>query len=108
MLANTIEGITIERFEPKDRSNLKLAVNNIYVKNFSPEMTDEDLKSLFSKYGDITSMTRAVMKDKDGVEKPFAFICYHKEGELTYGPTCALNAVNDLHDKEINNYKVYV
>lgn len=108
MLANSIEGITIERFEPKDRSNLKLAVNNIYVKNFSPEMTDEDLKALFSKYGDITSMTRAVMKDKDGVEKPFAFICYHKEGDLTYGPTCALNAVNDLHDKDINNYKVYV
>ena len=108
MQANIIEGITIERFEPKDRSSLRLAVNNIYVKNFSPDMTEEDLKALFSKHGDITSMTRAVMKDKDGVEKPLAFICYHKEGDLTYGPTCALNAVTDLHEKEIDGFKIYV
>ena len=71
-------------------------------------MSEEVLKELFSKYGDITSMTRAVMKDKDGVEKPFAFICYHKEGDLAYGPTCALKAVTDLHEKEIDNFKIYV
>ena len=71
-------------------------------------MTEEDLKALFSKYGDITSMIRAVVKDKDGVEKLIAFICYNKEGDIAYGPTCALNAVNDLHDKEIDGFKIYV
>ena len=71
-------------------------------------MSEEVLKELFSKYGDITSMVRAVKKDKEGIEKPFAFICYHKEGDLNYGPTCALNAVNELHDKELNGFKIYV
>ena len=71
-------------------------------------MSEEVLKELFSKYGDITSMARAVKKDKEGIEKPFAFICYHKEEDPTYGPTCALNAVNELHDKELNGFKIYV
>jgi len=45
---------------------------------------------------------------KDGIEKPFAFICYEREGDRNYGPECAMNAVNDLHDKEIDGFKVYV
>jgi polyadenylate-binding protein len=46
--------------------------------------------------------------DKNGNEKPFAFICFDKVDDKSYGPKCADNAVTELHDKEIEGHKLYV
>ena len=55
--AGITKGIVIIKYQPKDPNKVRLGVNNIFVKNFDPTMTEEGLKVLFSKYGDITSMT---------------------------------------------------
>lgn len=47
-------------------------------------------------------------KDKEGIEKPFAFVCFERPGQPTYGPECASRAVEDLHDKELDGFKIYV
>lgn len=55
--AGITNGIAIIKYQPRDPNKVRLGVNNIFVKNFDPNMTEEDLNTLFSKYGDITSMT---------------------------------------------------
>ena len=47
-------------------------------------------------------------EDKDGNKKSFAFVCYDRQGEPQYGPQCAHNAVVDLHEKELDGFKIYV
>ena len=99
----------IERYVPKDPNQALKIYNNIYVKNFSPEWTDEKLMELFGKYGTIKSLVKQESPSKkDGEVRPFAFVCYEKEGDMSYGRTCANNAVADLHDQEIEGLKLYV
>ena len=99
----------IERYVPKDPNQALKKYNNIYVKNFSPEWTDEKLRELFGKYGTIKSLVKQESPSKkDGKVRPFAFVCYEKEGDMSYGNTCANNAVADLHDQEIEGLKLYV
>jgi polyadenylate-binding protein len=78
------------------------------VKNFNPDWSEENLKAIFSKYGDIKSLIVLKKKDKEGIEKPFAFVCFERPGEPAYGPECANRAVEDLHDKELDGFKIYV
>lgn len=46
---------------------------NLYVKNFLPETTEEDLRNLFSHYGEIESLKLFSQKDN---KSPFAFVCF--------------------------------
>lgn len=77
------------------------------MKNFNPSWTEKELYDLFSKYGDIKSVFIAKSKDKDGNEKPFAFVCFEKTGDPSYGPIAADNAVNDIHGKEVEGSVIY-
>lgn len=45
---------------------------------------------------------------KDGQMKPQAFICYNRVGDLVYGPSSALNAINDLDGKVVEGHVIYV
>jgi polyadenylate-binding protein len=93
----------------KERNDFKKVFNNIYVKNFPDSWTQEDVRGLFTKYGNIKSLAMMTKKDKEGLEKPFAFVCYDKEGDPSYGPSCATKAVEDLHGKEFEEgLKIYV
>ena len=47
-------------------------------------------------------------KDKEGNEKPFAFICYDRKDDKAYGPQCADNAVRELHEQVVDGHKLYV
>ncbi len=53
--------------------------NNLYVKNIPSDFTDDDLKKLFAKYGQITSAI--VSKDDKGQCKGFGFVCFANESE---------------------------
>ncbi len=46
---------------------------NLYVKNFSETTTEENLRDLFSPYGEIESLK--LFSQKDG-KQPYAFVCF--------------------------------
>ena len=47
---------------------------NVYVKNFSEDMTEDDLRKLFEPYGDIQSLK--IMCHEDGRSKCFGFVSF--------------------------------
>ena len=63
---------------------------NIYVKNIDDQITDEQFKDLFSKYGTITS-ARIMKDDQTGVSRGFGFVCYTSPEEASR----AINAMNN-------------
>ena len=77
---------------------------NLYVKGFDETVTEEDLKTLFSNYGEIESMRFFPGED---TRKPYAFICYK-------APDQATQAKNDLTQQTeqtakpliINHYEI--
>lgn len=66
---------------------------NVYVKNFSDDITDEELRDMFEKYGRITSYK--VMISDDGKNKGFGFVAYED-------PEAAERACDELNSKDIN------
>lgn len=63
------------------------AFNNLYVKNFPCEdFSDNDLRQIFEKYGEITSSI--VMRDENMKSKGFGFVCF-KEA------SCAIKALSE-------------
>jgi polyadenylate-binding protein len=57
---------------------------NLYVKNLSDEVTDDQLRAEFTPYGTITSAR--VMQDK-GKSKGFGFVCFSSHEEATRAVT---------------------
>lgn len=106
--AHAVDGMEIIRYQPKDPREARKVYNNVYVKNYPVDWTEANLRELFGKYGEIKSLHQMTKAGKDGAEKPFAFVCFDKENDRTYGPRCADAAVKDLHEKEIGEYKIYV
>ena len=90
------------KYQPKDHREARRIYNNIYVKDFNPKYDAEQLKAIFGKYGEIKSCVVMQKADKKGNIKPFAFICYERQGDPSYGPECADRAVLDRHLKEID------
>lgn len=45
-------------YKPKEKSEIKKAKNNIYVKNFPKSWDEAKLKEVFGKYGTIKSCFR--------------------------------------------------
>ncbi len=73
---------------------------NIYVGNLASEVNDEDLKNLFSGYGNIVSVK--VIKDMySGTSKGFGFV------ELS-NQTEAQKAINELNSKELKGKTIVV
>jgi polyadenylate-binding protein len=103
-----LNDLEIIKYQPKDHREARRIYNNIYVKDFDPSFNADQLKELFGKYGDIKSCVVMQKPDRNGQLKPFAFICYERQGESAYGPECADKAVNDLHGKSLNGYTFYV
>jgi polyadenylate-binding protein len=100
--------LKLEAFKMKERNDPTKVSNNIYVKNFNPNWTEEVIRSTFARYGEIKSIAIMSKADKEGNQKSFAFVCYDRAGEHTYGYACAQAAIVDLHDKELDGYKLYV
>ncbi|XP_019429821.1 PREDICTED: polyadenylate-binding protein 2-like isoform X2 [Lupinus angustifolius] len=85
----------------QDRDNFlnKTKFNNVYVKNLSDSMIDDDLKKFFGEYGTITSVV--VMRDGDGKSKCFGFVNFEN-------PDDAAKAVEALNGKKIDDKEWYV
>ena len=73
---------------------------NIYVGNLAADVTDEDLKDLFSEYGSITSVK--VIKDMyTGSSKGFGFV------ELSNNEK-AKTSITELNAKELKGKSIIV
>ncbi|CAG8728552.1 12221_t:CDS:2, partial [Acaulospora colombiana] len=78
---------------------IKAKFTNIYVKNLDPEVTEEEFRQIFMKYGKITSAV--ISTDEAGNSKGFGFVNYEDHEE-------AAHAVNELHDTELRGKKLFV
>jgi RNA recognition motif-containing protein len=66
---------------------------NIYVGNFSREVTEDDLRKAFEAFGQVTSVT--IIKDKfSGESRGFGFVEMPAKAE-------AQSAINGLNSKEL-------
>ena len=84
--------ITVEKYNKEIRKEPKF--NNLYVRGFSENITDDDLTALFSKFGELGSVK--VMKNEDGSSKKFGFVCYKE-------PEDAQKAVDEMHTKVLED-----
>ncbi|RWR98749.1 putative apoptosis-promoting RNA-binding protein TIA-1/TIAR-like protein, partial [Dinothrombium tinctorium] len=69
--------IIVSRFVPREERNKQKPFNNLYVKNFGEQISNEnDLRALFEKFGQITSVK--VPKDESGRSRGYGFVCFAK------------------------------
>lgn len=92
--------VYVGHFRPrKDREAEKASSwTNVYVKDLSLETTEETLKELFGRYGEVTSL--AIMTDADGKSKGFAFVNFDQHES-------ASKAVEEINGSEIDGKKIY-
>ncbi|EFH65105.1 hypothetical protein ARALYDRAFT_339396 [Arabidopsis lyrata subsp. lyrata] len=72
---------------------------NVYVKNLPKEITDDELKKTFGKYGDISSAV--VMKDQSGNSRSFGFVNFES-------PEAAAVAVEKMNGISLGEDVLYV
>lgn len=93
-------GHHISRKERQSKlDEMKSQFTNLYVKNLDPEMPQDEFERLFTQFGQITSAV--VQVDEEGKSKGFGFVNYESHEE-------AQQAVESLHDTEINGRKLFV
>jgi len=80
-------------------SNVKYQGMNLYVKNLDDSVTDAQFNETFAKYGTITSAR--IMREADGLNKGFGFVCYSTPEEAT-------RAVQELNGKMLNSKPIFV
>ena len=78
--------ITIERYQPPKNPESKVT-NNLYVKNFKPTLTEEELRKFFEPYGTLVSVAL-----REGKHGKIGFVCFEKQAD-------AVKAVSELHGK---------
>ncbi|PNS16406.1 hypothetical protein CAC42_140 [Sphaceloma murrayae] len=103
MLLNEKKVYVGHHVSKKDRINkfeeMKANFTNVYVKNIDPEATEDEFRTLFEKYGDITSASLA--HDESGKSRGFGFVNYINHED-------AAKAVDELNETEFKGQKLYV
>lgn len=89
--------VYVGRFIPRKEREKELGekaklFTNVYVKNFGEDLSEEQLRAMFEKYGKITSYK--IMSKDDGKSKGFGFVAFEN-------PEAAETAVEALNGKEI-------
>ncbi|KAF2841962.1 polyadenylate binding protein [Patellaria atrata CBS 101060] len=104
MLLNEKKVFVGHHIPKKDRMSkfeeMKANFTNIYVKNVDLEVTDDEFRELFEKYGPITSASLA-HDNETGKSRGFGFVNFVKHED-------AATAVDALHDKDFKGQKLYV
>ncbi|TNN83119.1 Polyadenylate-binding protein 4 [Liparis tanakae] len=96
--------VFVGRFKSRKEREAELGAKakeftNVYIKNFGDEMTDDQLKELFDKYGKTLSVK--VMIDPSGKSRGFGFISYEKHED-------ANQAVEEMNGMDLNGKSVFV
>jgi polyadenylate-binding protein len=83
--------VYVGKFESKKERNKQIESSwtNVYIKDLDPEVSDDELRRAFEKFGPVTS---AVIMRKDGeISKGFGFVNFEKHED-------AVKAVEALHN----------
>ncbi|EDN10223.1 polyadenylate-binding protein [Histoplasma mississippiense (nom. inval.)] len=104
MLLNEKKVFVGHHIAKKDRQSkfeeMKANFTNVYVKNLDTEVSNEEFRELFEKYGEITSAS--ISRDGEtGKSRGFGFFYFLKHES-------AAAAVEELNDKEYKGQKLYV
>lgn len=87
-----------DREKEKNRETLRYKQSkkrcNLYVKNFPPEWTEDQLKNFFEKYGETEKGGIRINKSPNN-NNVFAFVCFKS-------PESASNAKQHLHNQTVD------
>ena len=102
--SNTRDEILAVKWNPRDRTQVRNLFNNLYVKNYPEEWTDEQLTAMFLPYGNVGSL----IQFKKEALGSFAFVCFQGEdkNDHQYGPEHASKAIEALNGKDMGNGKI--
>lgn len=89
--------VFVGRFQPRmqrlrEMGDVTRKFTNVFVKNFGDDMTDDKLKEVFGKYGEITSV--AVMRGEDKKSKGYGFVAFET-------PEAAEACCNEMNDTDM-------
>jgi polyadenylate-binding protein len=90
--------VSVKEFVPsKERTTAQSKFTNVFVKNIPNTVSEQDFRTLCSKYGDITSV---LMRDPPGTfETRFAFVNFRTHEQ-------AVAAIDALNDVELESKKL--
>ncbi|XP_056446978.1 polyadenylate-binding protein 4 isoform X2 [Gadus chalcogrammus] len=96
--------VFVGRFKSRKEREAELGAKakeftNVYIKNFSDDMTDDQLKVLFDQHGRTLSVK--VMTDPSGKSRGFGFVSYEKHED-------ANRAVEEMNGTEVQGKTVFV
>jgi polyadenylate-binding protein len=104
MLLNEKKVFVGHHIPKKDRQSkfeeMKANFTNIYVKNIPVEVTDEEFRELFEKYGEVTSAQLA-RDQENGKSRGFGFVNFINHEH-------ASTAVDELNGKDFKGQDLYV
>lgn len=97
--------VFVGRFVPRKEREIELGekakrFTNVYIKNFNENMTEDDLKKMFEKFGIITSL-KLMKTEEDERNKGFGFVSF-EEAETAEAACAALNGT------EVSGKTIYV
>lgn len=87
----------IQRIERMNKQQFQ--GTNLYIKYLDSTIDDEELKEIFSPFGEITSAK--IMTDDNGQSRGFGFVCYSTVEEAHY-------AIQEMHQTELKGRTIYV
>ncbi|EAU35591.1 polyadenylate-binding protein [Aspergillus terreus NIH2624] len=103
MLLNDKKVFVGHHISKKDRQSkfeeMKANFTNVYIKNLDQEISEEEFRQMFEKFGEITSAT--LSRDQEGKSRGFGFVNYSTHDS-------AQAAVDEMNDKEVKGQKLYV
>ncbi|KAJ5601278.1 hypothetical protein N7510_010812 [Penicillium lagena] len=103
MLLNDKKVFVGHHISKKDRQSkfeeMKANFTNIYIKNLELEIGDDEFRTMFEAFGEITSAT--LSHDQEGKSRGFGFVNYstHESAQA---------AVEEMNEKDIKGQKLYV
>lgn len=104
MLLNEKKVYVGHHIPKKDRQSkfeeMKANFTNVYVKNISPEATEDHFRELFEKYGDVTSSSLA-RDNETGKSRGFGFVNFTTH-------EAAAKAVEELNGLDFHGQELYV
>ncbi|KAI1314570.1 Protein phosphatase PP2A regulatory subunit B [Mortierella claussenii] len=103
MLLNDKKVFVGHHISKKERQSkveeMKAKFTNVYIKNLDPEVSQDEVEALFTKFGPVTSVV--VSTDENGRSKGFGFINFENHDD-------AKRAVDELHESDYKDKKLFV